>query len=40
MELSIGEFFLHSLCYCICYLFYCITIDFYSTTNTTAGFTA
>ena len=29
MELFIGEFFLHSL-------FYCITIDFYSTTSTTA----
>ena len=33
MELFIGEFFLRSLCYCI-------TIDFYSTTSTTAGFTA
>ena len=30
MELFIGEFFLRSLCYCI-------TIDFYSTTSTTAG---
>ena len=39
MELFIGEFFLRSLCYCIGYLFYCITIDFYSTTSTTAGFT-
>ena len=33
MELFIGEFFLRSLCYCI-------TIDFYITTSTTAGFTA
>ena len=33
MELFIGEFFLLSLCYCI-------TIDFYSTTSTTVGFTA
>ena len=33
MELFIGEFFLRSL-------FYCITIDFYSATSTTAGFTA
>ena len=33
MELFIGEFFLRSLCYCI-------AIDFYSTTSTTAGFTA
>ena len=33
MELFIGEFFLRCLCYCI-------TIDFYSTTSTTAGFTA
>ena len=33
MELFVGEFFLRSL-------WYCITIDFYSTTSTTAGFTA
>ena len=33
MELFVGEFFLRSLCYCI-------TIDFYSATSTTAGFTA
>ena len=33
MELFIGEFFLRSLCLCI-------SIDFYSTTSTTAGFTA
>ena len=40
MELFVGEFFLRSLFYRIGYLIYCITIDFYSTTSTTAGFTA
>ena len=40
MELFVREFFLRSLFYCIGYLIYCITIDFYSTTSTTAGFTA
>ena len=40
MELFVGEFFLRFLFYCIGYLFCCITIDFYSTTSNTAGFTA
>ena len=41
MELFVGEFFLRSIFYCIGYLLYCITIDFYSTTSTaTVNFTA